>query len=111
MTLNQEGAWVEVDFLCGAIIPVAYSFASAHPIYSGYYPRCVVCLAALRLPAGGHDGFGRLQCVLFWKKLMHCQSSERPRKLGVCTAEMDLAGHCNECWGLYLKLSFLELPM
>eukprot|EP00667_Euglena_gracilis_P003012 EG_transcript_3019 len=39
ITADQPGAWVEIDFLCGVVLPTAYSFASAHPMYSGYYPR------------------------------------------------------------------------
>eukprot|EP01006_Ploeotia_vitrea_P057825 TRINITY_DN68323_c0_g1_i1.p1 TRINITY_DN68323_c0_g1~~TRINITY_DN68323_c0_g1_i1.p1 ORF type:complete len:628 (-),score=33.46 TRINITY_DN68323_c0_g1_i1:96-1979(-) len=39
ITRNAAGSWVEIDILCGVLMPFAYSFASAHPIYSGYYPR------------------------------------------------------------------------
>eukprot|EP01012_Entosiphon_sulcatum_P035884 TRINITY_DN4562_c0_g1_i1.p1 TRINITY_DN4562_c0_g1~~TRINITY_DN4562_c0_g1_i1.p1 ORF type:complete len:681 (+),score=82.03 TRINITY_DN4562_c0_g1_i1:35-2044(+) len=39
ITLNKPGSWVEIDFLCGAVLPTAYSFASAHAIYAGFYPR------------------------------------------------------------------------
>eukprot|EP01001_Neometanema_parovale_P012663 NODE_896_length_2004_cov_199.587453_g848_i0.p1 GENE.NODE_896_length_2004_cov_199.587453_g848_i0~~NODE_896_length_2004_cov_199.587453_g848_i0.p1 ORF type:complete len:589 (-),score=75.00 NODE_896_length_2004_cov_199.587453_g848_i0:128-1894(-) len=39
VTQNKPDSWILIDFLHQLVIPKAYSFASSHPIYAGYYPR------------------------------------------------------------------------
>eukprot|EP00906_Rhabdomonas_costata_P002885 RCo004493 len=39
ITKDRPESWVQIDFKNHLVIPKAYSFASAHSIYAGYYPR------------------------------------------------------------------------